>query len=318
MKTLLVDIDSVNGYENLALKKISAWCKAQGDEVGFCIENPDRVYISCIFPKNAEQARGVARFYPDAEVDIGGSGIDLKKTLPPEIELIKPDYDLYPSTYSQGFTTRGCIRKCPFCFVPEKEGHIRIAQHPSEFHDPRFDTCMIMDNNLFAAPQDWQDSVFEWFSQNKIKMLSPQGWDVRLLNEHRADLLKSVKHAGNIHFAWDNVKDESAVVKGIEILKRTGFNLKHDISFYVLVGFAMVNGTPTKVSISPHDIYRCNRLKELGVNAFVMPYHKKDRIINALAKWANRRWAYWSSPFQFEYHGDIIEMSVKQVRKKVH
>jgi len=105
MIVLLVDVDSK--ISNLALMKISAYHKLLGDTVGFGIENPDKVYISCIFKKNAGQAKGIARYYPDAEIDIGGSGVDLKKQLPNEIEMIKPDYDLYPSTYSQDYTTRG-------------------------------------------------------------------------------------------------------------------------------------------------------------------------------------------------------------------
>ena len=288
-RILLVDVDSK--IPNLALMKISAWHQAHGDEVGFCIENPEKVYISCIFTKNAGQARGISKLYPDAEIDIGGSGVNLTKFLPDEIEQMKPDYDLYPSTYSQGYTTRGCIRKCPFCVVPEKEGMISEAQHPSEFHDPRFDTCMIMDNNLFAAPSYWQSEVFHWFIENKIKMLSPQGWDIRLLTEGKAKCLKAVRHAGNVHFAWDNLKDEPAIIRGIEILKGAGFNLKHNISFYVLAGYN---------SGFDDALYRCNRLKEMGVNAFVMPYHKRDPQINRLAKWANRRWAYWSGPFEQE------------------
>jgi len=289
-RVLLVDVDSK--IPNLALMKISAWHKLQGDDVGFAIENPDKVYISCIFTKNKGQARGVATYYPDAEIDIGGSGIDLKKELPEEIEMIKPDYNLYPSTYSQGYTTRGCIRKCGFCIVPEKEGMIREAQHPSEFHDFRFDTCMIMDNNLFAAPDYWQADIFHWFIENKIKMLSPQGWDIRLLTAGRAKCLKTVRHAGMVHFAWDNLKYELAVLNGISLLKSAGFDLKHRVCFYVLAGFN---------STFEEDLYRCQTLKNLGVQAFVMPY-KKTKEISALARWANRPWLYWSMPFK-KYKG---------------
>jgi hypothetical protein len=296
MRVLLVDVDSK--IPNLALMKISAWHKQQGDETGFDISNPDKVYISCIFPKNKGQAIGISKFYPDAEIDIGGSGVDLKKVLPVEIEMIKPDYDVYPSTYSQDYTSRGCPRKCPFCFVPEKEGMIRTVKHPSEFHDPRFDTCMIMDNNLFAAPASWQWEVFKWFHNNNVKMLSPQGWDIRLLTEERAGFLKLVKHAGIIHFAWDNIKDEAAVLKGIALLKDRGFDLKRAVSFYVLCGFAIINGKPCQVQFSKDDLYRCQTLKDNGVQAFVMPYHKKDKQINALARWANRPWLYWSIPFE--------------------
>lgn len=286
MNVLLVDVDSK--IPNLALMKISAWHKARGDEVGFCLENPDKVYISCIFTKNAGQARGISKLYPGAEIDIGGSGVNLIKCLPDEIENIKPDYDLYPSEYSQGYTTRGCIRKCGFCIVPKKEGHIREWQHPREFHDDRFNTCMIMDNNLFAAKDFWQSEVFDWFIENKIKMHSPQGWDIRLLNEERANQLRAVRHAGVLHFAWDNPDDEPIVLKGITLLEDVGFDLEHQISFYVLSGF---NTT------FEQDVHRCSILRDRGVGAFVMPY-RKTKQINALARWANKKWLYWSHPFE--------------------
>ncbi|GAH86063.1 unnamed protein product, partial [marine sediment metagenome] len=44
---------------------------------------------------------------------LGGSGIDLKAELPPEVEHLMPDYSLYPGIdSSMGFTSRGCIRNC--------------------------------------------------------------------------------------------------------------------------------------------------------------------------------------------------------------
>lgn len=282
----MVDIDSK--IPNLALMKLSAWHNARGDNVGFCIENPDKVYISCIFTKNAGQARGIAKFYPNAKIDIGGSGINLTKPLQNEIEIIKPDYDLYPSEYSQGYSTRGCNRRCPFCIVFEKEGYLTIWQHPQEFHDDRFKTCMLMDNNLLQAPRDWVREVLSWFHDSGINMLD-HGFDARLLNEEYAGMLKDIKHPNGIRFAWDNPKDEPAVIRAINLLKAAGFKQTRDISFYVLAGY---NTT------FEEDLYRCNRLKEMGVNAFVMPYHKRDKRINRLANWANRRWAYWAGPFE--------------------
>ncbi len=285
MKIKLVDVDSK--IPNLALMKISAYHKEQGDKVGFDIPDPDKVYASVVFTRNAWKARALQFMFPIIPIDIGGSGIDLNKILPSEIESIKPDYDLYPSTYSQGYTTRGCIRNCGFCVVPRKEGKIQIWQHPGQFHDFKFDTCMIMDNNLLALPE-WFKTVSSWFIENGIKMKSPQGWDARLLTEEYAGILKDIKHDEVLHFAWDNMGDEKKVINAINLLKKAGFNLKQNISFYVLCGF---NTT------FEQDLYRCNKLRDLGVNAFVMQYHKRDPKLRKLAKWANRRWAYWSSPF---------------------
>ena len=120
MNILLYDVDGK--LPNLALMKLSAYHKARGDNVGFNITEPDKVYASVILKKHRHMTDGLGYLYPDAEVSIGGPGYDLKTTLPDEIEFIKPDYSLYPDQYySMGFATRGCIRNCYFCIVPENQ-----------------------------------------------------------------------------------------------------------------------------------------------------------------------------------------------------
>jgi hypothetical protein len=285
MKIRLIDFDS--RIPNLALMKLSAWHKSRGDTVGFRIRDPDKVYVSVIFSKNRAKSTVWKNKYPDIPAIFGGTGWDLTTTLPEEVELMKPDYDLYPSTFSQGYTTRGCIRNCGFCVVPEKEGKIRVVQHPSYFHDDRFDTCMIMDNNLFASPKTWQEKVFSWFLENDVKMRSPQGWDVRLLTPDRANTLYRLNHVGVIHFAWDNIEDEKRVFSAIELLKETGFDLKHEISFYVLCGYN---------TSFEQDLYRCQKLKEAGVQAYAMRYTRSPKL-NALARWTARPELFWSVEF---------------------
>ena len=155
---------------------------------------------------------------------------------------------------------------------------------------------MIMDNNLFAAPDEWQKSVFSWFIENKIKMMSPQGWDARLLTAERAALLKSIKHEGVIHFAWDHVKDEKKIFAAIKLLKDAGFDLKHNISFYVLCGYD---------STFEDDVYRCQKLKDAGVQAYAMRYEqtnpgpgkRRSKKLNALARWTARPELFWSHNF---------------------
>ena len=288
MRVLLVDFDS--RIPNLALMKESAWFKAEGHKVGFDIENPDLVIVSVIFQKNRAQALGLKGMFPSRRTNIlfGGPGMYPNCGTIGDAELLTPDYDLYPSQYSQGFTTRGCIRHCPFCLVPQIEGSLRTVQHPEAFHDDRFKTCMIMDNNFLAAPYLWIWDVLDWFRTSSINMDATQGLDARLLTEEWAGMLKDIRHPKGIHFAWDNIADEATIIKAIGLLKDAGFNLKHDVSFYVLAGY---NTT------FEEDLYRCNRLREMQVNSFVMRYHKKDKRLNRLAKWANRRWYYWVSPF---------------------
>ena len=53
--------------------------------------------------------------------------------------------------FSLQFFSRGCIRKCPFCLVREKEGYIQTVE-PVELN-PKGKWIEVLDNNFFANPQ---------------------------------------------------------------------------------------------------------------------------------------------------------------------
>lgn len=291
MKVLIVDIDSK--IPNLALMKLSAHYKKQGHEVGFHVKDPDLIHVSCIFQKNKEQALGLKQFYPDSEIIFGGSGINYN-VLDPRIEFIKPDYDLYPSTYSQGYTTRGCVKRCPFCIVHDKEGKLTRHQHIKEFYDERFDRVMLMDNNILAD-KEWFFEQTDFILENDLKILE-HGMDIHYLDKEIAERLSELKFAKTIHFAFDKMEDKKAVLHGIQLLKDAEINLKQNVQFYVLVGY----NTSHK-----EDLYRCNLLKKEGTNAFVMPY-QKDKFISKLARWSNRKHLYWSCEFKEFVKGEIV------------
>lgn len=120
-------------FPNLALMKISAWHKKQGDEVEVFtpeLSNKyDKIYSSKVFAFTAED-NGLPG---DERVIKGGTGYKNNSELPEFIEHIMPDYTLYNLDYSIGFLTRGCVRSCPWCIVPEKEGKIRKNADITEF-----------------------------------------------------------------------------------------------------------------------------------------------------------------------------------------
>ena len=289
MNIRLVDIDSK--IPNLALMQLSAYHKSIGDTIGFDIENPDRVYISCIFQKNAANARGVATLYPDADVILGGTGVDLHAKIPEAAQKIKPDYSLYPGIkYDLGFTTRGCIRKCPFCVVPEKEGKIHRWQHISEFHQEGHKVVKLLDNNI-GADREWFFENTNWIIQNNLRVNICSGMDIRILTEEVAAQLAKLHFVDNIiNFAWDDISDEEKVFAGIDMLRDAGFPMQK-VSFYVLTGF---NTT------FEQDVYRTNKLRDAGVLCFVMQY-APNKQTRQLARWANKRWIYKSVPFS-EYN----------------
>lgn len=285
MRVSLIDVDSK--IPNLALMKISAYHKFKGDTVGFNLSNPDKIYASIVFKKNNGKAKN--GHLSSVPIVYGGSGYDLNSKLPREIEFIKPDYDLYPSEYSQGFTSRGCNRNCYFCIVPKKEGYFTIHQHPDQFYDDRFKEIMLMDNNILLN-WAWARQILNWCIDHSLKVNMTQGYDIRLVDQEIADLILQC-HNGMVKFAFDDSKLEKIIREKIQMLTDLGFNLKNNVAFYCYCD---------NDSMFEDTLYRCNVLKSLGVNADVM-YNcdkPKTKRIKDLMKWSWRKQLFWSIPFE--------------------
>ena len=293
MKVLLIDIDST--IPNLALMKICAYHKARGDEVGFSVTNPDKVYASVIFKKNRHLVDGLRFYYPDAEIDIGGPGYDLGKTLPAEIENATPDYDLYPDcdTY-YGFTTRGCIRNCYFCIVRKKEGKFRrLFETTDEAWDHiigdrrRFDKITFLDNNILADKEWFLELAKDLdFKRYGYKVDFNQGLDIRLMDKDVAEALAKMRPINEWKFAFDSMDYKDAVLRGIQILKDAGIDTKNRCLFYVY----------THGDEAYDDaVERMRILKANRAGAYVMLNMdaKKTPRLRALKRWC-RPWLFWT------------------------
>jgi len=282
MKIKLIDVDSK--IPNLALMKISAYHKKVGDQVGFNISDPDKIYVSIIFTKNYWKGNAIKKMFPNKEVIIGGSGYDLKIELDDYIEHIMPDYDLYPDIdYSLGFTTRGCIRKCSFCIVPEKEGNIKTNCTIFEFWNIKHKHIVLLDNNILAE-KDHFKLISKQLMDNDLSVDFNQGLDIRLIDDELAFILSELNVKPVYRFAWDNIKDEKKILNGIEILKNRGIN--HSL-FYVLVGYN---------TSKEEDLYRLHKLKEWDQRPYVMRY-RTNRFYNDLSAWANQQKFFMSMTF---------------------
>jgi len=271
MKVLLTDLDISNRrrpFPNLALMKLSAYHKARGDEVflNFPLCQPDITYASCVFSWHKPSLI-------EPSVIVGGSGIDLDTWLPNEIEHIMPDYSLYQNIdFSMGFTSRGCIRNCPFCLVRRKEGGIKAWASVKEFLNPSLRRLILLDNNLFAAEncEDTLNDLIELQVETDIN----QGLDIRLLTDKLVDYLKRMK-AKKYRFAFDNIAYEKQVRQGIELLLKAGISPRK-LAFYVLVGF---QNDETAVD-------RMKLLASYGVDVYPMIYKGQDGKEPAMkSKW---------------------------------
>jgi len=82
-------------------------------------------------------------------------------------------------------TSRGCIRTCPHCFVPAREGNIREL--------PIRDGWIVQDNNLLACTRAHIEAVFDMLRRQKKAAVLSGGLDIRLLQPWHRELLDSIR-----------------------------------------------------------------------------------------------------------------------------
>lgn len=231
MKVSLVDVDG-HHFPNLALMKLSSWHKTQGDLVDWyspLFSHPERIYASKVFTYTPD----FMDYAPDdPEPWRGGTGYDPLVTLPDEVEATFPNYSLYPAfTAALGFLTRGCIRECPWCVVPRKEGHIRIAGDVEQISAGRKEV-VLLDNNFLAAPPEFVDEQLGKAHRLNLRLDFNQALDARLVNEQNAPPLAAVKWSKYIRFACDTAAMLPVVAHAVELLRTYGY--RREFFIYVL------------------------------------------------------------------------------------
>lgn len=277
MQIALHDGDAQTDFPNYALMKISAWHKTLGDEVEWW--NPlmtyDRVYSSKVFTFTPENP------YLPPDTIKGGTGYGLYNDLPAEIDSMFPDYSIYPECdYAIGFLTRGCIRNCPWCVVPKKEGRIRPYKTWREIKRQDSRKIVFMDNNVLACPHGIEQ-IWDMMGQN-VRIDFNQGLDARLIDDEIADMLSRVKWIRFIRMSCDTDAMLDIVTGAIRRLQARGVK-PYRVFVYLLV----------------QDVTSAERraiaLRDVGAEVFAQPY--RDFTTNSepapelkrLARWINHK-----------------------------
>lgn len=303
-------------FPNLALMKLSAYHKQQGDDVGWYMPFDgvyNRVYVSKVFSKT-RTSRDIIQAN---EVYFGGSGFCIntvggkevwkepagaygiyryQSSLPMEAEHIMPDYGLYPefkdSDTAMGFLTRGCPRGCKFCHVGAKEGLVsyKVADLKEWWSGQK--NIILMDANLLAC-RSWR-SLLAQLAESGAKVDINQGMDARLLTKEKVLMLNDVK-LKTIHFAWDDIRQKRSVLRGLELFQEyytNKFKKGHQAQVYVLCNY---NNTREQ------ELERIYTLRDMGYTPYVMVYNKESapRYYKSLQRWCNCR-AIFSKCEKFE------------------
>lgn len=221
MKIGLVDVDG-GKFPNLALMKISAYHKKNGDEVEWAnaFFKYDRVYKSKVFTFTNDDLTPY-----DCEVTKGGTGYDITSKLPDEIEFIQPDYSIYGNKIDKktayGFLTRGCPNKCKWCIVPHKEGFVKPYMDVEEIAINGRNNLILMDNNILA--HDYGLEQIEKIIKNGYRVDFNQGLDARLITDDIAKLLAKVKWINYIRLACDKKGQIPYIFKAHDLLVKYGY-----------------------------------------------------------------------------------------------
>lgn len=301
MRIGLIDMGT-GKLPNLAIMKLSAHHKALGHTVllnDFGPADVDHVFCSVVFSKDRKRAAELKQVFPS--IEFGGSGWSLETKLPANIERLKPDYDLYTSdriyralqgrkatrmekaeriaNAGIGYTTRGCpSHGCKFCIVPKKEGDQHQVADLADLVNPRSNIITLLDNNLTS--DELGLLKLRQAREMGLVLNITQGVDIRYMSDEMAHELSRQKLWSNLHFAWDQPRHETEIMRGIDLLSR---HIKTYLqTCFVLVGFD---------SDFSEDMMRVRKLHERGVRPYVMRFNwnqRNDKRLDHFARWVNQ------------------------------
>lgn len=309
----LVDVDGharkkkwgATVYPNLALSKIAAYHRAQGDHVEWyepLAADYDIVYMAKVFT-----------FSPDYEYPIhatqivrGGTGYDIHSTLPQAVDDCQPDLTIYPNVPTDtayGFLTRGCPNKCFWCVVPRKEGAVRPYWDIDRVANGR-KNVVLMDNN-FLASGDYARTQLRRIIERGYRIDFNQALDARLLTEDFAELLAQVRWINSrIRFGCDTHAQIAECERAMQLLHAHGY--KGEFFLYTMIGGK--NDFRECIQRITHWHERLLQFRKThqgnAVYAYAQPYRDPDSAKHTIpqwqkdmAAWCNKRMIYCTTRF---------------------
>jgi len=305
MNILLVEPDYYTRYPPLGLLKLASFHRSYGDQIfyvrgidGNINERIRKIEITSLFTFAWKPVHEAIDFYhrmfPDAEITVGGIYATLMpdhiqnafpfvrifRGLHQKAEEYLPAYDILRSVdkwknwkKSIVFTTRGCIRKCPFCVVPKIEGGMKEPKFSIlPLIHPDHNEVVIWDNNFLASP--YAKQILMELRDGGYRADFNQGLDARLMTEEFAGLLADIKSL-SIHMAYDWPREGPYIKKAIDLLGDAGYK-KKNLIFYMLYNFW---DNDHKKGDTPDDfLLRLKNLMRWGASVYPMRFIPLDSL----------------------------------------
>lgn len=337
LKIGIIDADLLDGgtrHPNLALLKISGYCKSFGHDVrlvkqydeiikgGIEIipDNFDLLVLSRVF-KFTKIPTIIYELIRARLIVYGGTGfldefnddVTQLPNLPEKVEHFMPDYHLYEEyiewktggdakkkkrdwddylSYSIGFTTRGCVRKCGFC-VNRLLSRVNEWSPVQEFLDESRPNIYLWDDNIMAAPPRVFKKVMDDLRDSDKPFQFRQGMDIRLMTDEKAELLNSIRYHGDFIYAFDHYRmdDKHERLQVEQTLRGLAVWRKHCLKstkLYVIVAYDYQDERDIEGTF-----WRIRKLMEFGCLPYIMRFeaYEHSRFKNMytqLARWCNQ------------------------------
>jgi hypothetical protein len=122
------------------------------------------------------------------------------------------------------FTSRGCIRHCPWCLVPSREGSLRLLDIKPGW--------ILQDNNILATPKDHQMGVYAMLRTQRKAATFSGGIDARLVDDWTAEQFRALR-IKEVFLAADTEASLKPLKEATDLL---GFLGRYKLRCYVMVG----------------------------------------------------------------------------------
>ncbi len=287
-------------FPNYALMKISAWHKAQGDNVEWWnpLKSYNHIFSSKVFDFTPENP-----YLPENTIR-GGTGyadVPIWQQLRQEVDQLFPDYTIYPACdYAIGYITRGCPNNCRWCVVPSKEGEIKPYRSWRQLIRPDSKKLVLMDNNILAS--DFGIAQLESLVGSGYAIDLNQGMDARLVDERVAKILAGLKWIKYIRFSCDQQAQIEPIMRTAELLGKYGVK-PYRLFIYLLVTADIEDA-----------VKRVEALKRLGNITIYAQAERNERqgiVPNKMQLEFAQRYVY-SGRYRLESWAEYLErMSIK-------